>query len=211
MPKPGGDDPGPAKAGTMMEMKMDVYLAMSAPIRVADLPTRKPHRFALDPDGAARAQLATLIGVDAVRALSFRGEIRPRGRDDFMLDGVLRAEVVQPCVVTLAPVTSRIEERVTRRYLARMPEPEAPETEMPEDDSIEPLGEAIDPGAVAAEALALALPPYPRAPEADAEAARLGIAADDAPDAAGPTHRPFAVLEGLRKRMDAGGDSGTES
>ncbi len=41
------------------------------------------------------------------------------------------------------------------------------EAEMPEDDTAEPLPEVIDPGAVMFEALALALPDYPRAPKAE--------------------------------------------
>ena len=53
---------------------------------------------------------------------------------------------------------SQIREKVERRYLADMPVPEADEIEMPEDDRDEPLPEVIDPGAVALEALALALP-----------------------------------------------------
>ncbi len=68
--------------------------------------------------------------------------------------------------------------------------PEAEETEMP-DDEIEPLGQFIDPGEVAVEALALALPLYPRA----AGAELVGDAdAEPEPD---ETRRPFAGLDKL--------------
>ncbi len=79
---------------------------------------------------------------------------------DWRLEAKLGATVVQPCVVTAEPVTTRIDDPVTRRYLAQMPEPQGDEVEMPEDDSAEPLPDVLDLSAVMAEALALALPLY---------------------------------------------------
>jgi hypothetical protein len=50
--------------------------------------------------------------------------------------------VVQPCVATLAPVTTRIDTSiVTRRYLADWQEPTGEEAEMPDDDTTEALPE----------------------------------------------------------------------
>jgi hypothetical protein len=62
-----------------------------------------------------------------------------RGRARLAAGGRLGATVVQPCVATLAPVTTRIETGVTRRYLADWQEPEGEEAEMPEDDTTEAL------------------------------------------------------------------------
>jgi uncharacterized metal-binding protein YceD (DUF177 family) len=111
------------------------------------------------------------------------------------LRATLEAVVVQPCSVTLAPVTTRIEEPVLRRYMPDLPMPDpGSETEMPEDDSLEPLPDAIDLAAVLAEALALALPPFPRAPGAAFGAAVFappGVAPLTDADAS-----PFAVLRG---------------
>jgi uncharacterized metal-binding protein YceD (DUF177 family) len=64
-------------------------------------------------------------------------------------------------------VPARIDETVRRRYLADYAEPEGEEVEVPEDDSAEPMPEAIDLAEVLREALALALPPWPRAPGAE--------------------------------------------
>ena len=74
-----------------------------------------------------------------------------------------------------------------------MAPPDADETEMPDAD-LEPLGQTIDPGAVMIEALALALPEYPRSKGADAAAAE-GPAPDG--DGDGDTRRPFAGLADL--------------
>jgi hypothetical protein len=55
----------------------------------------------------------------------------PEGARDWRLSARLGATVVQPCVATLAPVTTRIDTDVTRRYLADWQEPEGDEAEMP--------------------------------------------------------------------------------
>lgn len=55
------------------------------------------------------------------------------------------APVTQPCVATLAPVRTRIDEPVLRRYRADTGENlTASEIEMPEDDTIEPLPDVVD-------------------------------------------------------------------
>ena len=71
-----------------------------------------------------------------------------------------------------------------------------------EDDEIEPLGDRIDLGLVAIEALALALPPYPRKP-----GATLGPATAAARGAAPLEEsalKPFAALAALRGKMGEG-------
>nr|WP_149142300.1 YceD family protein [Gemmobacter caeruleus] len=177
-------------------------LPLSQPLRVAALASRKPTRFKLIPDAAQRAAIAAVLDISAVHALRFQGELRPRGRNDWDLEGDLEAEVEQPCSVTLAPVVTAIREKVERRYLAEMPDPEGDEIEMPEDDRQEPLPAVIDPGAVALEALALALPAYPRAPGVE-----LGEAVFAAPGIA-PIRdedlRPFAGLATLAQQLDKG-------
>lgn len=119
--------------------------------------------FEIAPEAEGRAAVAEELGIPGVRKLRFAGRLVPEGRRDWRLEAELGATVVQDCVVTLEPVTTRIDEAVLRRYLADLPEPEPGESEVPEDD-VEPLPQALDLGEVMVEALALALPPYPRAP-----------------------------------------------
>jgi uncharacterized metal-binding protein YceD (DUF177 family) len=182
----------------------DAPRAFSHPLRVAQLPARKPLRFDLAPDAPARAALAAELGLIQLPKLRLKGQIMADGSRDFVLTARLEAEIVQPCIITLAPVPSRIAEDVTRRYVRDWQEPEADEVEMPEDDSIEPLPDVIDLGDVLAEALSLALPLYPRA-----EGAELG-AVDHAPPGADPITdadlKPFAGLAALKQRLE-GGDS----
>lgn len=173
-------------------------------LRVADLPQNAPTPFDLAPEADARAALAEALGLSALRKLRFTGQVEAHGKRDWLLTGRLGATVVQPCVVTLEPVTTRIDTQVRRLFLADMPEAEAEtaEVEMPEDDSIDQLGAWIDPAAVMEEALALALPQYPRKDDAD-----LGEAVFTEPGKEAMRDedtRPFAGLAGLRDALKQG-------
>lgn len=170
--------------------------------RVADLQGRRGASFDLRPDPASLETLALDLDLLGLRKLSFAGEIVPQDRQDWRLQGVLGATLVQACGISLEPVTSRIDTEVARVYQRDFIELDAPEVEMPEDDTVEPLGDWIDPEAVMREALMLALPLYPRAPGAElgeaiyTEPGKKPMADEDA--------RPFAGLARLRDRM--GGD-----
>ncbi|MEM8576457.1 MAG: DUF177 domain-containing protein [Pseudomonadota bacterium] len=176
---------------------------MTAPsphaLRTADLPTGRPAAFALAPETAERAQIAAQLDLSELRKLRFDGQIAAQGKRDFALEGTLGATLVQPCVVTLEPVVTRIDTPVFRVFAADYAVPEDSEVEMPEDDSVEPLGPWIDPWAVMIEALSLAVPPYPRKDGAD-----LGEAQFAAPGVTPMTDeaaRPFAGLASLRDRL----------
>ena len=108
---------------------------------------------------------------------------------------LMAATVVQPCSVTLDPVTTRLREAVRRHFIADYKLPEADELEMPEDDSTEALPEVIDAVTVVVEALALALPLYPRAAGVE-----LGEAVFTEPGLAPLREgdlKPFTALAGL--------------
>ncbi|MGL5011356.1 MAG: YceD family protein [Paracoccaceae bacterium] len=173
---------------------------LSLPFTVRNLSPRKATRFALKPDVAACAAVAAELGITAVRRLSFIGELRPAGRRDIVLEARLEAEVEQPCGITLAPVRTVIGEAVTRRYLADWVEPTGAEAEIPEDDTSEALPDVIDAGAVAIEALALALPLYPRAPGAE-----LGRVVHTEPGQEALTDdaiKPFASLVAFKAQLE---------
>ena len=166
---------------------------------------REGVRFSLEPDGAAMERLAAELELLGLRKLRFDGRIRPEGKSDWRLDAHLGATVVQPCAVTLVPVTTRLEETVTRRYLARWDAPEpGSEVEMPEDDTAEPLPRAVDLVELMHEALALALPDYPRAAGADFR--DIAVTEPGAEPMTDEAARPFAGLAGLRDRLTGGDD-----
>lgn len=165
------------------------------------------HAFSFEPDAEARAALASHLGAEAIRKLRFTGRLTPLGNRGWQLDADLGATAVQACIVTLTPVTTRIDTPVTRRFVPadRLDNYEAgSETEMPEDDSLEPLGDVIDLWAVMAEALALALPAYPRAGDADLEQAQF--AEDGVEPLTDEDVKPFAGLASLREKMRKDGE-----
>ena len=181
----------------------------SAPrLTLARLSRAKDAPFEVVPDAGTRAALAARLDLLGLRKLRFAGRLTPEGAQDWRLEASLGATVVQACVVTAEPVTTRLDEAVTRRYLARIPEPEGDEVEMPEDDTIEALPGTLDLAEVMEEALALALPLYPRAPEAALEQAVF------APPGVAPLTdeeaRPLAGLAALRDRL-AAGDTGSDA
>lgn len=172
--------------------------------RVADLPNRKATRFSLTPSAEERAQIAAELGIVGIKKLTFQGQIAPAGNRDWRLDATLGSTVVQSCVVTLEPVTTRIDEKIQRRFKVDLDVPETAEVEMPDDDSIEQLGDYIDPQKVMVEALSIELPDYPRKSEAlleDANFTEPGKAAMTDEDA-----RPFAALAGLKDKLGKTGE-----
>lgn len=172
--------------------------------RRTELSARKPTRFDFRPDPVQKSALIADLGLLDLPQLHLKGEIRPIGRSDFELAARLTADAVQPCAVSLAPVPARIDEAVLRRFIADWQDPEGDEVEMPEDDTAEPLPDVIDLVEVAREALALALPLYPRAPGAE-----LGEAVFAAPGTA-PIRdedlKPFAGLAALKAKLEPGSD-----
>jgi uncharacterized metal-binding protein YceD (DUF177 family) len=167
--------------------------------RTGGLSPRKPTRFSHEAGAEERKALAKDLGLLALRKLRLTGEITPMGRDEMVLTARLEAEADQPCVITLAPVRAVIDEAVRRRFVADLPQPDGDEIEIPEDDSLEPMPDVIDLPEVAAEALALALPLYPRAPGAELGSAQV------APDGVIPLTdadlRPFAGLAALAGKL----------
>lgn len=170
-------------------------------LRLADLPATKPTRFDLIPSESALKELQHTLSLDGLRKVRFSGVLAPKGKKDWQLTADLGATVIQPCVISLAPVTTRIDEQVSRLYQADMPDmPDDAELEMPEDDRIEPLPETIDLVAVLKEALSLALPLYPRAKDAALDQATFtepGKTPLEDEDT-----RPFAGLAKLREAME---------
>lgn len=169
--------------------------------RVADLPQNRPTPFELRPDADTLATLAKELELNSIKKLVFSGEIHTHGENDWELVGRLGATVSQPCVVSLEPVNTRIDEQIERRFLAHMPAiiTEDDEVEMPEDEDAEPLNSEINVLLVMREALALNIPQFPRAEGAElkesvfTEAGKKAMTDEDA--------RPFAGLAALRDSL----------
>jgi uncharacterized metal-binding protein YceD (DUF177 family) len=178
-------------------------------IRSIEVQGRRARTVTFVADAEARARIGKVLGLIALDRLELRGVLSPEGREDLRLEARLSARAAQPCVVTLAPVWTEPEAEVLRRFVARPPEPPPGEIEMPEDDTIEPMPEVIDLAEIATEALALALPDYPRA-----EGASLGEAVFGPPGSEPLRQadlRHFAALKVLKRDAPPDGQTGGDA
>ena len=149
---------------------------------------------ASDAERAALAKRFDLIAIDRLTAdLTFRREAA-----GIVVRGRVAADVVQACVVTEAPVPAAIDEPVALRFVAQTGS--APdEIELSEDDcdTVPIEGSAIDLGEAAAETMALALDPFPRAPDAEAALREAGVLSEE-------EARPTGALAGLKEALERG-------
>lgn len=172
----------------------------SETLRFADLRNRTQTPFELKPNAAERDAIATELEVSQLKKLNFEGALHPDGQKDWLLKGALGATVIQPCVATLEPVTTRIDEKVQRRYIAEFELPDGLEVEMPEDDSAEGLPVAIDLYEVLIEQLALALPAFPRSDAA--EIVDLSVSEPGVTPMSDDEAKPFAGLGALKAKLE---------
>lgn len=164
--------------------------------------------FTIEANAAERAALAKRFGIIAIDVFTATGTLTTLdGGRRALLRGQIAARVVQSCVVTLEPVAEEIDEPFALDYAddaaAAAIEKELeldPEAADP-PDLLE--GEAVDVGEAAAEHLALALNPYPRAPGAELPAdVREDPPSPGESEASPPKNSPFMALARLVRKGD---------
>ena len=167
---------------------------LSRPFRVADLADTRECKIEIAATADERIALAkryALVSLDALAAhLIVLGDVV----GEIVVEGRLQAEVVQECVVTLEPVRETVDAPIDQRYTLGQPDLAADLVIGPDDmEPPEPVaGDSIDLGELVAQYLSVSLNPYPRAPDADAQADQyLADAKQDG---------PFAALDKLRDR-----------
>jgi len=154
-----------------------------------------PRPVAIDADDKERAALASRFGLLSIERLSATAELTRDG-DVVIATGNLAAEVVQACVASGDPVPASLAEDFTLRFVPPSGAPDAEEIELEEGDldEIDYEGGAIDLGEAAAQTLALALDPFPRAPGAEERLRAAGVIGEEE---AGP----FAALKALKDKL----------
>lgn len=175
----------------------------SYPVRVGHV-SANPVTVKMEAGPAEMKALAELWKVLDVRSLKAEMQVTRWKKDGIRIKGRVKAEIEQACVVTLEPVPSRIDEPFEQVFvpegskLARIvlsdtaemvldPEgPDAPETF---------TGDTIDAGEVVAEAVALAIDPYPRKKGVD-----FDEQVQDEPSQEWERPSPFAALKDWKKK-----------
>jgi hypothetical protein len=172
-------DPGPAPE-------------FSRPVAVEKL-TVGGSLYRIEAKPAEREALARRFGIIGVDALSAELTLRSGAKGSVHVEGSLRADVRQACVVTLVEVPAHVEAQFTRAYAPVVARDETDIlVDLDAEDPPDPLVDGIvDIGEATAEELALGLDPYPRAPGAVFE-----LPEPQQPEA----HSPFAALAAFKPR-----------
>ncbi len=154
----------------------------------------------VEPTAAQREAIAGRMNVDSVDSFSAHLDIMPI-KGGVQARGRLWAVVTQQCVVSFQPVSQTIEERVERIFLPGREEtytgPASQDVyvDLEGDDLPDYFeGPEIDFSEFLLETLALAIDPYPRAPDAEVPEEGFG---DDPADSS-----PFADLKHLKSTRD---------
>ena len=166
------------------------------PIVVAQIPETGLHRD-IAADQAVRQALAEMGGLREVKSAQASLDVTPRSGGRFHVTGHVRARIGQTCVVTLEEIENDIDEPVDLIFAPAEQVPqmaalvdEAEESDEETPDPLEPIDNGmIDLGKVAADALFLAVDPYPRKP---------GAVFEPVVEAADPEDHPFAALRALK-------------
>jgi len=166
--------------------------------RRVDIGHIPPDGVTITADADIRTALAEEYGLVELKGLTATATLTPGSRGSVTVEGRVVADIVQTCVVSLAPVPQHIDETFTVRFVrpADAPPPLKPGLEIVVDpDAEDPPevldGPSVDVGAIVEETFALAMDPYPRAPGA----------ALPAEPADGPVREdsPFVALAALAK------------
>ena len=149
----------------------------------------QPLRTTIEATPGERQRLARRFDLVSLDRLAADVVLQRVAGDLIRLDAAFEAEFAQSCVVTLDPVPDRVAETFSLLY--GPPGDEQAEIEIDIDETVfEPLtGELIDIGEAVAQELSLALPQFPRLPDALLDPAETSQ----------PRDGPFAALERLRR------------
>jgi uncharacterized metal-binding protein YceD (DUF177 family) len=157
-------------------------------VPLAQLSTR-PFRQRIEATAEERERLSRRFDLISLDRLVAEVELRRQSPEVILLEAEFAAEFEHCCAVTLEPVRGAVSDRFSLVYGAA-PEEEQEIALTSDEPAFEPLnGNSIDIGEAVAQELSLALPIFPRDPEARIDQAAM----------AEPLEGPFATLGRMRK------------
>ena len=161
--------------------------------RIFDVRHLPERPITLEADPAERAALAKRFAVLAIERLEAEAGLERAG-DAVLAAGRFEAELFQTCAVSGEPLTTRIAEPFSVRFVREDAAQRGEDIELSADDldEIAYEGTQVDLGEAVAQSLSLAIDPSATGPGADAVRKQAGLG-DEA--SAGP----FAALAALRK------------
>ena len=166
-------------------------------------PTEK-HTFSIGVSDQQKRQLITEFDLVSLGKVRLEGHLSAAGSADWVLKADFGATVEQSCVVTLEPVKTRIEEKITRNYVAGFEFSDDAESETVVDELTETLPAEIDLFEILKETLAIGLPAYPR--KSGAEVGNLTVAPPNTTPLSDDDVKPFAGLADLKDKLTKNSD-----
>lgn len=152
-----------------------------------------PRNVDMVADETERRALAKRLGLVSIDRLSAMAQIG-HSAAGIVARGSVSASVTHSCVASGEPVEQEIDEPFDILFVsAGSVSGEDIELSSEDCDQVEHDGQSVDLGEAAAQTLALALDPFPRAGTADAALAKAGVA-KEGEEARGP----FAALKDLK-------------
>lgn len=159
----------------------------------------RPRDERIEADESERAALARRFDLQALETLVGTATVAKTAAG-IRVNGHIVAQAVQSCVVTGAPVPAMIDEPFELLFVEESElasDAEEIELSSADCDLIGYDGQAIDLGEALAQTLALALEPFPRAPDADTVLREAGVLKEEEAGA-------FGALAGLKQALDKG-------
>lgn len=154
-----------------------------------------PGSYQIEASDKERASLAAWLDIPAVRAFHAELRLSRESTDTVAVTGTFRADVDLVCGVTLETFGETLSGTIEALFSKDASAPSAPaggevdidlETDEPRPWTVQ----GVDLGALLAEELSLAVPDFPRKPDAELPADEIAPAKDERPN-------PFAVLAKL--------------
>jgi uncharacterized metal-binding protein YceD (DUF177 family) len=145
------------------------------------------------------ASVAGALELLACRKLAAAYTISPTGAGHYRLQGRVEAALEQTCVITLEPVAAEVAETFDIAFWPEsdIPAPASGELDLEDEDEPEPIVDGqIEVGRIVFEALAGAVDPFPRKPDAALDR----VTASPAGAADGKPESPFAVLARIKEK-----------
>ena len=139
-------------------------ISLDSIINVDRIPPDSPNFFKFVASNKELKILATRFKFIDVLELSAELIIRKSARDCWDVVGQLRGVVVQACNSTGVPLRETLDFSIEERYVRSVGNQEEVEVHMDEAEPLE--NEGINIGELLAQSLAIAVTPWPRAPEA---------------------------------------------
>jgi len=194
---------------TLTPSDSDGQVEFSRIVKMSAL-SQEPQGYSAKANPAECEALTGRLDLLALTDFSVEAEVK-KWRKGVRVTGTIKANVVQRCIVSLDPVPDQISEVFDRGFL---PERDlvgdtkpGQEVEIEDDSELgdlpDILGDTLDLGEIASEALSLALNPYPRVEGEEA----LDLQA--APPGESPINdddiKPFASLAAYREKLEKDG------